>query len=254
MSFEIYPHVSKPGRKKARTEEKPEAGSASQKPKKANSEVRKQQNRIASRNYREKRKRKLLYLQQLLHADTPPTDHPSPRASELSHEDRTRSVSAEYLPPTPILSPMRYPSLPAYTSLSSTSGNVIDPTLTSAIAFNDHVAAGSQPLAYAQSSWNHVYDHLADQANVGLWNGNCIPPDLSSVHSPVPRNVQSHPQSYYFEPMPVAGHHIPSVQLSDFHVMGTYDHCPRPMDKIQGLISSPFPSSFSSPGRANLWP
>ncbi|PVH95064.1 hypothetical protein DM02DRAFT_660470 [Periconia macrospinosa] len=36
------------------------------KPKKVNSELRKQQNRIASRNYREKRKRKLQYLQQLI--------------------------------------------------------------------------------------------------------------------------------------------------------------------------------------------
>ncbi|KAF2621593.1 hypothetical protein BU25DRAFT_353987 [Macroventuria anomochaeta] len=39
------------------------------KPRKANSEVRKQQNRIASRNYREKRKRKLQQLQQLLEDD-----------------------------------------------------------------------------------------------------------------------------------------------------------------------------------------
>jgi len=51
-SLQSYP-LSKPGRKQKRDMEGTEPG---QKPKKVNSEIRKQQNRIASRNYR-----KLIY-------------------------------------------------------------------------------------------------------------------------------------------------------------------------------------------------
>ncbi|KAF3006435.1 hypothetical protein E8E13_001988 [Curvularia kusanoi] len=54
------------------------------KPKKPNSEVRKQQNRIASRNYREKRKRKLQQLQQLLDdGDDDNTSEAQPPTSDL---------------------------------------------------------------------------------------------------------------------------------------------------------------------------
>ncbi|OSS53648.1 hypothetical protein B5807_01070 [Epicoccum nigrum] len=45
------------------------ATSSETKPRRPNSELRKQQNRIASRNYREKRKRKLQQLEQLLDDD-----------------------------------------------------------------------------------------------------------------------------------------------------------------------------------------
>ncbi|KAL6707708.1 hypothetical protein ACN47E_003829 [Coniothyrium glycines] len=64
------------------------------KPKKVNSEARKQQNRVASRNYREKRKRKLQYLQQLI-KDGPDEQHGSEPSSE-QYDTYERSVSADH--------------------------------------------------------------------------------------------------------------------------------------------------------------
>ncbi|CAI6324402.1 unnamed protein product [Periconia digitata] len=63
--------ANSPSQSQIRTQASSPASSLSgqepeKKPKKVNSELRKQQNRIASRNYREKRKRKLQYLQQLI--------------------------------------------------------------------------------------------------------------------------------------------------------------------------------------------
>ncbi|KAI4710619.1 hypothetical protein J4E89_004207 [Alternaria sp. Ai002NY15] len=64
------------------------------KPKKPNSEIRKQQNRIASRNYREKRKRKLQYLQQLIRDDSEGRQDSEP--SPEQHEVYPRALSADY--------------------------------------------------------------------------------------------------------------------------------------------------------------
>ncbi|KAJ4991972.1 hypothetical protein SVAN01_02567 [Stagonosporopsis vannaccii] len=64
-------------------------------PRKANSEVRKQQNRIASRNYREKRKRKLQQLQQLLENDGPGEKQAHTRSTS-PYDDRSCSGSIGY--------------------------------------------------------------------------------------------------------------------------------------------------------------
>ncbi|KAF1923129.1 uncharacterized protein M421DRAFT_331535 [Didymella exigua CBS 183.55] len=64
-------------------------------PRKVNSEVRKQQNRIASRNYREKRKRKLQQLQQLLEDDDP-SELQTRTRSKSPYEDRSCSESVGY--------------------------------------------------------------------------------------------------------------------------------------------------------------
>ncbi|KAH7083354.1 hypothetical protein BKA63DRAFT_561528 [Paraphoma chrysanthemicola] len=82
---------SRPGRRPRRPEEGEELG---KKPKKVNSEIRKQQNRIASRNYREKRKRKLQYLQQLIKDGS--NDEQTPEPSPQQHEAHLRPLSADY--------------------------------------------------------------------------------------------------------------------------------------------------------------
>jgi hypothetical protein len=115
MTTSTAPHSrldSRPGRRPRRAGDVEDLG---KKPKKVNSEARKQQNRIASRNYRmsylgcignsicrvnvlfcagEKRKQKLQYLQQLIRDGS--NDEQTPEPSPRQHETHLRSLSAEY--------------------------------------------------------------------------------------------------------------------------------------------------------------
>lgn len=75
-----------------------EKTSSFQKPHKGNSEARKLQNRIASKNYREKRKRKLEYLQQLLESQSSHSQSPAVSPSESIDDcfaGRPHSLSGE---------------------------------------------------------------------------------------------------------------------------------------------------------------
>ncbi|KAF2178297.1 hypothetical protein K469DRAFT_335355 [Zopfia rhizophila CBS 207.26] len=228
------PSSSKPGRKRMQSGERLEA--TAKKPKKVNSEIRKQQNRIASRNYREKRKRKLQYLQHLLQ-DQPPTDQQPPKIPEANHEARTRSISAEYRVPAQAIDSVSLPSGTDFNSLSS-NGNMIDPATTT---FNSHPLATSQPFAHLDPSWNaSIYDRPA-QVNVTLWN---VPQWIPSIDFTPQMHAGSedfqfippHTQQVFDQiPTPSQQHQEPAN--ADLFILGSYGHCRRPAGQSQGISS-----------------
>ncbi|KAI4925220.1 hypothetical protein J4E85_007097 [Alternaria conjuncta] len=93
------------------------------KPKKPNSEIRKQQNRIASRNYREKRKRKLQYLQQLIRDDSEGRRESEP--SPEQHEVYPRAPSADYDIVGASSSPYQMPSSRVFGASSAVANEAI---------------------------------------------------------------------------------------------------------------------------------
>lgn len=173
------------------------------KPKKVNSEIRKQQNRIASRNYREKRKRKLQYLQQLLQDS--PTDQHTTRPDK-DEDTRAQSVSSDYYPAD---STHTLTSESDIGSLCSASDNTVelDSVLaTTTSSYSGHILATSQPYQNIQQAWNSpYYDPLQQQ----VWEVSHWLPGVQVGYSPqmtptFPDEFQySPPQSHhFFDPMP----------------------------------------------------
>ncbi|KAI4656563.1 uncharacterized protein J4E78_006452 [Alternaria triticimaculans] len=124
------------------------------KPKKPNSEIRKQQNRIASRNYREKRKRKLQYLQQLIRDDSEGRQESEP--SPEQHEVYPRSLSADYDIAGPSSSPYQMSSNRVFGASSTVANEAI---LTATVASLDsHHLAVDQAYPSYPPHWNmHIY-------------------------------------------------------------------------------------------------
>ncbi|KAF1940576.1 hypothetical protein EJ02DRAFT_406194 [Clathrospora elynae] len=198
--------LSRPGRRPRREGENEEPG---QKPKKVNSEIRKQQNRIASRNYREKRKQKLHYLQH------PAKDESSDQQySELSLEqyrEYARSVSAEY--ETAELSSSLYilPSNSDFGSLSSSSAAASDPILAAtAASFSSHHLATSQAYPTFPQNWSSPVYSPPSPANVA-WNVSPWMPGMGYSVGASPR-----PEAYDYNPFPAQSifeqAHTPSHQ------------------------------------------
>ncbi|KAH8730710.1 hypothetical protein GQ44DRAFT_767884 [Phaeosphaeriaceae sp. PMI808] len=192
--------VTKNGRRSRR------AGTAeerSEKPKKANSEVRKQQNRIASRNYREKRKRKLQYLQNLIQEGS--KDEQTPEPSPQLSKTFTRSLSAEYQAGSS-LSPFTLPSNGDFaTNLTRT--EVLQPRPdTSGASFESHLHPPSRPYPPFETSWDSLmYDPLPPV------NMNYIPTWISSVDCL--SQVGTRPESVHFssEPAQVGFEQVPTL-------------------------------------------
>ncbi|EDU40947.1 bZIP-2 multi-domain protein [Pyrenophora tritici-repentis] len=193
------------------------------KPKKVNSEIRKQQNRIASRNYREKRKRKLQYLQQLIKDDSD-----GQQETELSPEPRkvyARSISADYEFAGPSSSPYPTPSVSDFSSVHANSTVAPDPILaTNTATFNTHntTVAPTYPL-YPQNWSAPIYPHHTP-ASVGWNNTPTWAPAPEYTPQPAPRSPMYpyvHPQAQaVFERA-----HTPSHQTQQFLAnTAAYDH------------------------------
>ncbi|OAL52364.1 hypothetical protein IQ07DRAFT_369354 [Pyrenochaeta sp. DS3sAY3a] len=182
---------SRPGRKPKHAGDVEEPG---KKPKKVNSEIRKQQNRIASRNYREKRKRKLQYLQQLIKDS--PNDQQESEPSPEQHDAYARSISADYEVSGPSSSPYLLPSHSDFASMSSTSATVSDPILAaSAASFDSHLLATSQAYSGYETTWNAPIYSPPPPVNMSTWN---IPPWMPSIdYSP---RVAPRPEAYQYSP------------------------------------------------------
>ncbi|KAH6865898.1 hypothetical protein BKA58DRAFT_404435 [Alternaria rosae] len=124
------------------------------KPKKPNSEIRKQQNRIASRNYREKRKRKLQYLQQLIRDDSEGRQESEP--SPEQHEVYPRALSADYDIAGANSSPYQMPSSRVLGASSEVTNEAV---LAATVASLDpHQLAVDQAYPSYPPHWNtHMY-------------------------------------------------------------------------------------------------
>ncbi|KAI4620869.1 hypothetical protein J4E83_005231 [Alternaria metachromatica] len=124
------------------------------KPKKPNSEIRKQQNRIASRNYREKRKRKLQYLQQLIRDDSEGRQDSEP--SPEQHEVYPRALSVDCDITGASSSPYQMPSSRVFGESSAVANEAI---LAATVASLDpHHLAVDQAYPSYPPHWNaHIY-------------------------------------------------------------------------------------------------
>jgi hypothetical protein len=145
-----------------------ESSDSSVKPKKVNSEIRKQQNRIASRNYREKRKRKLQYLQQLISDDT---DDQSKQPSPEQQDVYASSHPSDHSIAGPSLSPYRTPANRDISPMSTrkASLNPIAPATTT--SFNSHHVPTSHAYGAYPSNWNaHPYSPPPPPPANPAWN------------------------------------------------------------------------------------
>lgn len=124
--------------------------SSSLKAPKCNSEARKQQNRIASKNYREKRKRKLEFLQQLLETQSQ-SGQSSVGSPPVSLADEFEAASTSREPN--FLAPATHPGT-RFESFSIDEGNVSGSiTATAPSAFDGLVSVSSQSLEGLNSNW-----------------------------------------------------------------------------------------------------
>ncbi|KAF2690170.1 hypothetical protein K458DRAFT_289408 [Lentithecium fluviatile CBS 122367] len=236
--------MSPSGRKERVTEEGKETG---KKPKKANSEIRKQQNRIASRNYREKRKRKLQYLQQLVNDD----DSSEQEAAQLAEQDQAqRLVTPEFVEQRPTARSMVLPSNSGYSTLSPTSGNMLNPMLaTSAAPYDTQYRPSSQPLPSYEPTWPvSVYDPIPP-INISSWN---VPNWMPSIDYTPPMTSRS--DAFQFTP-PHSHHSFEELSTppqqsrtpdSDLFMLGSYSRCSRRLDSHFSNASVPS-SAASSP-------
>ncbi|RMZ74601.1 hypothetical protein GMOD_00003660 [Pyrenophora seminiperda CCB06] len=193
------------------------------KPRKVNSEIRKQQNRIASRNYREKRKRKLQYLQQLIKDDS--DGNQETELSPEPHKVHARSLSADYQIAGPSSSPYLMPSVSDFSSVHVSGTVAPDPILaTNAATFSAHNAAVAPTYSLYPQNWNAPIYHQHPPASVDWNNTPAWMPAGEYTPQPTPRS----PMYPYIQPpvQPVFERaHTPSHQPHQFLANAdVYDH------------------------------
>ncbi|KAF2258159.1 hypothetical protein CC78DRAFT_587455 [Lojkania enalia] len=230
---QVQPPSSRPGRKPKRSSERSELG---QKPRKVNSEIRKQQNRIASRNYREKRKRKLQYLQQLLRDQ--PTDQEAAQSSETVQDARTRSLSAEYHAHTQAVQSSAFRPKSPFDALSATTSSVIDPVLATTASYDNHRLTTSRPFQHVEPSWDASIYEPPPQSHISSWN---VPQWMPSID--FTPHLQAGPEDYQYAPPPTpqAFEQIPTTPQqpltsspnADLFILGS--NCRRPVSEPQGI-------------------
>ncbi|KAF1950927.1 hypothetical protein CC80DRAFT_220110 [Byssothecium circinans] len=217
-------------------------------PKKVNSEIRKQQNRIASRNYREKRKRKLQYLQQLIRDEGSAEDEPVD-STEHEHTQDQRVLSPEYFSPAPVARNMTLPSNEHYPALSSSSGNVIQPTLAATTAPYPTQYPGTAPTySHFEPPWTTPLYDIPPPVNISTWN---IPTWIPNIEFSPPMTTRSADDfrftppphshdSFDLLPSPPSQAHTPDP---DLFMMGTYSACRRRPEQGMGNSCMSLPSS-----------
>ncbi|CAO2655820.1 Nn.00g046230.m01.CDS01 [Neocucurbitaria sp. VM-36] len=206
ITLRSQPH-SRPGRRSERAEVGEEVG---KKPKKVNSEIRKQQNRIASRNYREKRKRKLQYLQDLIKDESNDQQESDPSLEQ--HEVFVRSLSADQEPLGPSSSPYMLSSNDNFRPTSSSGAPITESILAaSATSFDNHHLSTTQTYPALGPIWNTPLYPPPQPLNMSPWN---IPPWMPDIEC-TPRGASRSDALHYTAPTgpPVfAQAHVPSQQ------------------------------------------
>ncbi|KAK7182707.1 hypothetical protein DPSP01_009613 [Paraphaeosphaeria sporulosa] len=217
------------------------------KPKKVNSEIRKQQNRIASRNYREKRKRKLQYLQQLLRDGESPED--AAQAVEEAHQERM--VTPEYQVQTQAAPAFPLPSSALFPPTVVTSGNSMDSIFSAATtSYDRQFGRPSQNYTACEGTWNNtMYGHTSN-VNMSTWNVPIWMPNVEytpSVSSGA-EDLYTPPQQTHntFEQLPTPPQQ-PRTPDPDLFVLGSYGHCRRfDSQQTMGISNVCLPSSAAS--------
>lgn len=239
------PHsTSSPGNKNTEPEEEEQG----RKPKKVNSEIRKQQNRIASRNYREKRKRKLQYLQRLLKDG----ESPEQAAQTIEEAYRERTVTPECQSQRPPAPNFVMPPNASFHPLGATSGNAIDPTLSSlTMPFGRQFDRTTHNYPDYDNAWGTQMYSPSSDVNITAWTvPNWIPNvQYTASASSRPEGFRYTPSShshYTFERLSAPPHQsrTPGPELFD---LGSYGNR-RGVDSHQTMEISTvsLPSSASS--------
>ncbi|KAF2130459.1 hypothetical protein P153DRAFT_218151 [Dothidotthia symphoricarpi CBS 119687] len=232
---------SKPGRKSTRLGE---YRGLDKKPKKVNSEIRKQQNRIASRNYREKRKRKLEHLQQQIE-DGDSSDRQASQTSPRSCESHTRSSSEEYEVAESSSLPFVLPFNTDVGQLASNGVNELETIPTAIISpFDSHILATTQSCSALEISWNPpIYDSPLPMRTPWWAPDTVSPPQIlsssnelqyapspeassygqTSAPSQVPQQLFLHPDPTSYTPnypyrfLDRLPHQVPNIPVYFFH-------------------------------------
>ncbi|KAL5115851.1 hypothetical protein ACEQ8H_006253 [Pleosporales sp. CAS-2024a] len=177
MTSPTTTHLHQLSRPRQRPRREKNSREPEKKPKKANSEIRKQQNRIASRNYRasfsallqrtatdvllragEKRKNRLQYLQHLIRDGS--NEEQTPEPSPQQHEAHCHSTSADYKVGSSS-SPFMLPSSRDFTSLTSNTARALSLEAgTSGPGYGAHVWPSTQayPPQFELSWTGQIHD------------------------------------------------------------------------------------------------
>jgi hypothetical protein len=252
--------LAKPVRRARRTVD--EEG-LEKKPKKVNSEVRKQQNRIASRNYRtlcptqsshapystnmlfvagEKRKRKLQYLQQLIKDES--NDEQTPYTSPQQHEAHVRNHSADH-DVAPSSSAFTLPSSNHFVTLSTSSTFVLgSEPATGASTYDSGLLPITQSFSPFEQRWSspmHETPSPSSMAFMPVWMSSIEYSPRLAHHflPPVGQDVSAQAASPYHPSRDLLPNHDPYIiGLQYEHYSGTEDHTP-------GVSSVSLPTSTS---------
>ncbi|KAI1105207.1 hypothetical protein F4804DRAFT_304689 [Jackrogersella minutella] len=158
-------------------------------PKKRNSDVRKEQNRIASRAYREKRKQKLALLDEILKSDSQ-TDSTSSVSDDTEGYNTSWSLQSRQASNSPAPAAMSAVPVP-------TPWPVVSPPVSSAVPNYAHGDYGSWMDSFGQQ--NHAFHDSNDYMN------SFIPNEVRdhSLDTSTSYNVQSIPSITSTPPMPL---------------------------------------------------
>ncbi|KAF2656345.1 hypothetical protein K491DRAFT_715422 [Lophiostoma macrostomum CBS 122681] len=238
-------HITTPSRPGRRGKHDTQSGTG-KKPKKVNSEIRKQQNRIASRNYREKRKRKLQYLQQLLRDGSEQATSAS--GTNVEQETRSRSPSAEQQTQRPILSPRPYPANDQLNTLSADTRNHKESFPTTTTAFDSNLFATSPPFTSVQPTWTAPY--FSSPPQMSTWHFPQWLPSVEFCHIPgtssSDNEISNLPAHQMFDH--VLFPHEQSHEVdNNLFILGSYGHVRRhtgDLPQISSLVTAQARNNF----------
>jgi hypothetical protein len=168
----------------------------------------------------EKRKRKLQYLQQLLHDHDSGEEQQASRGIMDSVEDgRERSMSAEYSVQSDPINSMGFSPDMGYATMSSASGNIIDPAHATTATYSNQLLATNRAFPDVQASWSASMYQPPPPMNMPTWDtSQWMPPVDFSQHllSSRPSSFNFHqaaPQQMYSQvssPLPQPQETVPS--------------------------------------------
>ncbi|KAG9189166.1 hypothetical protein G6011_06034 [Alternaria panax] len=222
------------------------------KPKKPNSEIRKQQNRIASRNYREKRKRKLQYLQQLVNDDS--DGHQDSEPSPRQHEVYSRSLSADYEVAGSSLSPYTSSSNLAFGSVGASTAVVTQAILAATTAsFGAHQLSAEQTYSSYPPDWNAPVYSPPPPANIPwnmppVWMSSLEYSAQASTVRPSMYRYNTHPAHSSFQQAHTSSHSSPNLPRESLANAGLYGYDANyaPQSHGDGNFNVSQPTSYES--------
>ncbi|OTB18405.1 hypothetical protein K445DRAFT_9359 [Daldinia sp. EC12] len=218
---------------KASTNTSPASSARSKQPKKRNSDVRKEQNRIASRAYREKRKQKLALLDEILKSDSQ-TDSMSSVSDETDGYNGSWTFQDRQASGSPIPGALQVPAVAQWAAAS--------PPMSSSVPNYTHDAYEGWMNSFSQPEntfpTNNEFAHPFIPTEVGDNSlGNSVPFNMQSLTS-----ATSTPS-------------IPSIPLDPLLVANNFapQHRHNQLAQSRNIMGSPNPVYNNDEAQRQLW-